>query len=385
MDLPPPQLVAHFQKMFGGGESVSQAPGRVNIIGEHTDYNDGFVLPAATNFRCWIAFSPRRDRKVLLYSQNTRDSASADLEQLRPSHVWSDYPLGVAAELEHYGCRVCGANLYIHSQVPLGAGLSSSAAIEVATAYALLHAGNCVMSSPQIAQLCQRAENNFVGVRCGIMDQFTSSMGQAGNALLLDCRSLEYQPVPIPPQIALVICNTMVKHELGGGEYNSRRRECENGVRILAAVLPGIRALRDASISSLEKHRNLLPTIVYRRCRHVISENERVHKMANALRDVDTESMTALMAESHASLRDDFEVSCEELDVLVDLARRQRDVFGARMMGGGFGGCTINLVDASAIADFKNNVSAGYFAATGQKPEIYICSPSEGAGVVSRC
>jgi galactokinase len=240
------------------------------------------------------------------------------------------------------------------------------------------------MSSREVAQLCQRAENNFVGAQCGIMDQFTSCMGQAGRALLLDCRSLEYESVPIPAQIALVICNTMVKHELSGGEYNSRRRECDEGVQLLAAKLPEIRALRDVSISALNKYRDVLPPVVYRRCRHVISENERVHRMVTALRIVDTDSMTALMAESHASLRDDFQVSCLELDIMVEIASRQRGVFGARMMGGGFGGCTINLVDVDGVAEFKNNMSSGYFEATGQKPEIYVCRPSDGAGVVSR-
>jgi galactokinase len=284
--------------------------------------------------------------------------------------------------LEQAGYRLRGANVYLLGEVPLGAGLSSSAAIEVAVGYGLLDTSGHSVERTRLALLCQQAENDFVGARCGIMDQFTSCYGRAGCALLLDCRSLKFELVSLPPGVQLVICNTMVKHKNAASEYNARRTECEEGVRSLAAVLPGIRALRDVTPHQLEEHREILNDTIYRRCRHVITENDRVSKFASALQSSELHSLGDLMAESQRSLRDDYEVSCPELDLLVQLAVHQEGVYAARMTGGGFGGCTVNLVDAAHADSFQQRVSEGYYSATGRRPDIYVCEPSEGAEAI---
>ena len=375
-------LQAEFTAMFGGAAAVYRAPGRVNLIGEHTDYNEGFVLPAAIDLACWAAASRRGDDRLVLYSSNFGESVECDLgdQGLSPSGKWSDYPLGVARELQRSGYRLRGANLYVRGEVPLGAGLSSSAAIEVCVGYALLHLSGHAIDRARLALLCQRAENEFVGTRCGIMDQFIACHGQAGHAVLLDCRSLDHRAVRIPDPMQLVICNTMVKHALATGEYNTRRAQCEEGVRLLAQALPHVRALRDVTEAELEQHRGRLPETIYKRCRHVVTENERVHKLASALQSGEAHAAGELMAESHRSLRDDYEVSCAELDLMVDLAARQKGVFGARMTGGGFGGCTVNLVHAAESLEFRRNVASAYRSATGLDPDIYVCKPSQGAG-----
>ena len=375
------QLLDKFKARFGASAVVYRAPGRVNLIGEHTDYNEGFVLPAAIGFSCWVAIASRRDRKLVIYSEIFGESIEADLDRLNEAGKgkWSDYPLGVAFELAEAGNPLTGANLYIAGDVPLGSGLSSSAALEVSTGYALLSEGHHPVDLKQLAVLCQRAENEFVGARSGIMDQFVSCFGRAGHAILLDCRSLEFRALPLPPKVHLAICNTMVKHELAASEYNTRRAECEAAVRRLAGALPGIRSLRDVTLQQLEPQRVRLTETLYRRCRHVITENERVCKAASAFEDGDVASLGPLMAESHRSLRDDYEVSCRELDTMVEIAAKQPGVYGARMTGGGFGGCTINLVDAAKSGEFQRRVAAEYAAATGIRPEIYICEASQGA------
>ena len=378
------ELLASFKSRFAAAASVYRAPGRVNLIGEHTDYNDGFVLPAAIGFSCWVAIAPRDDRKLILYSENFDETREADLDALGPrgSHHWSDYPLGVAWAAQDAGYRLRGANLHIAGDVPLGAGLSSSAAIEVSTSFALLSASDHKIDRTKLALLAQRAENEYVGMRCGIMDQFVSCQGRAGHALMLDCRSLEYQLVKIPAPVRLVICNTMVKHRLQAGEYNVRRKECEEAVRKLSAALPTIRSLRDVCMEQLAQHKNLLTEVLYRRCRHIISENERVHQVAELFQQGKTAGLREVMAAGHESLRDDYEVSCRELDTMVEIAGRQQGVYGARMTGGGFGGCTINFVDAEHAVAFQRNVSAEYEAATGLRPDIYICEASQGAELV---
>jgi galactokinase len=375
------QLLQNFRARFGTSARVFRAPGRVNLIGEHTDYNEGFVLPAAIGFSCWVAIAPRKDRKLVFHSEIFEESVEAGLDRLN-AHAegkWHDYPLGIASTLERAGKRLRGANLSISGDVPLGAGLSSSAAIEVATAYALLAGSNYSIDLKELALLCQRAENEFVGARSGIMDQYVSCFGRAGHALLLDCRSLESRALPLPASLQLVICNTMVKHQIGTGEYNTRRAECEEAVRRLAVALPKVRSLRDVNLRQLEQHRERLTDILLRRCRHVISENDRVSKFASALEQGDIASLGALMAESHRSLRHDYEVSCRELDLMVEIASRQSGVRGARMTGGGFGGSTINLVEATKSSEFQRHVSAEYAATTGIQPDIYICEASQGA------
>ncbi len=377
-------LVEKFKKRFGTLGTVYRAPGRVNLIGEHTDYNEGFVLPAAIGFSCWVAIAPREDRKLVVYSENFGESVEVDLDKL-PAHGsggWSDYPVGVAWAEVQAGNHPRGANLYISGEVPLGSGLSSSAAIEVSVGYAILDIAKQAIDRTKLALLCQRAENEFVGARCGIMDQFVSCHGQAGHALLLDCRSLDFELVKLPPNVHLVICNTMVKHELGASEYNGRRAECEEAVRVLSEVLPGIRALRDVSAAQLEQHRKQLSETIYKRVRHVVTEIERTRKAATALQKGEIGKLGQLMADSHRSLRDDFEVSCRELDVMVEIASKQPGILGARMTGGGFGGCTINLVDANESTEFRKHVAEGYASSTGLPPDIYICEASQGAEAI---
>jgi len=378
-------LQAKFKAMFGTDATVYRAPGRVNLIGEHTDYNDGFVMPAAIGFSCWVAIAPRDDHNLVIHSESFADSVEVSLKHPMPaqSGKWCDYPLGVAWVLQEAGHNLRGANLLIHGEVPLGAGLSSSASLEISTGLALLGNSGYQLDRTRLALLCQRAENEFVGARCGIMDQFISCHGQAGHGLMLDCRSLDYQLIPIPSGVSLVICNTMVRHEHGSGEYNARRAECEEGVCVLAEVLPGVRALRDVSLAQLEQNRDRLRDIVYKRCRHVITENDRVRAAALALQNGEIQALSKLMADSHRSLRDDYQVSCAELDLMVNLAFKQKGVYGARMTGGGFGGCTINLVRAENTAEFQRGVAKGYHSATKQHPDIYVCEASQGAEMIA--
>jgi galactokinase len=377
----PLQLLDEFKVRFGTAASIYRAPGRVNLIGEHTDYNDGFVLPAAIDFYCWAAVAPRRDRSLVIHSENFNETVEAGLDSLSPLEKkhWANYPLGVAWALAQAGKRLTGANLYISGEVPLGAGLSSSAAVEVAIGFALLDQSGLAVDRAELARLCQKAENEFVGAHVGIMDQFVSCFGRASHALLLDCRSLQYEFVKLPPDLQLVICNTMVRHELASGEYNARRAECEEGVRILRIVLPEIRALRDVTLTQLEKHVRILPAKVFARCRHVITENARVKSAVEAFHSGDTKALGPLLQDSHRSLRDDYEVSCRELDLMVEIAMAQPGLIGARMTGGGFGGCTINLVESAAVSEFRRNVAAEYSSKTGLTPEIYVSPASEGA------
>jgi galactokinase len=373
-----------FKGLYGTDASVCRAPGRVNLIGEHTDYNYGFVMPAAVDLYTWIAFSPRDDRKISIRSENFSESIEFDLNEPSPqkrSH-WSDYPRGVAVVLEQAGYTLRGVNLFVRGDVPLGSGLSSSAAIEVATAYALLLNSGSSIDRLQVAKLCQRAENEFVGMQCGLMDQFISCFGQADRALMLDCRSLDYTLLPLPADIKLVICNTMVSHELATSEYNARRTECEEGVKLLAKSLPNVSSLRDVTTDDLARFGPSLPEKILKRCRHVVTENARVVEASSALEFGNLALFGQLMHESHCSLRDDFEVSCPELDLMVELANQVEGVCGARMTGGGFGGCTINLVLKNRVAEMTDRVRRGYQETTGGAPDIYVCSPAQGAELV---
>jgi galactokinase len=380
------ELAETFRSLYGGTPRVYRAPGRVNLIGEHTDYNEGLVMPVAIDFSTWVAGAPRSDRRLRVRSENFSETVELDLDQphARGDRHWSDYPFGVAIKLEQAGHKLRGANLLVRGEVPLGSGLSSSAAIEVATGFALLELARDGAEAPidrlELAQLCQRAEVEFVGMRCGLMDQFISCFGQTGHALMLDCRTLEYQQLPLPASMKLVVCNTMINHELAAGEYNARRAECEEAVRLLARDLPEIRSLRDVSIADLERAADGLPAVIRKRSRHVISENTRVVEAAAALQRANLLTFGRLMRESHRSLRDDFEVSCKELDSLVEIAGQADGVFGARMTGGGFGGCTINLVASESVESFTHFVAEEYEKAIGLDPQIYVCSAAQGAG-----
>jgi galactokinase len=374
-------LLALFQDLFGTDALLFRAPGRVNLIGEHTDYNDGFVMPMAIGFYTWVAAAKRADRILEAYSEHFDEKITLSLDALSgpPRKHWSDFVRGVASALQDAGHTLSGANLVIHGEVPLGAGLSSSASLEVSLALALASLAGIAVPRLELVKLCQGAEHKYVGTRCGIMDQFVAGFGAAGHALMLDCRSLEYQLLPIPQALRLVVCNSMVRHELASGEYNRRRGDCETGVSLLQPALPSVRALRDVTTADLEKYKHLLPGTVYRRCRHVITENQRVLAAAKCLQTRDADRFGLLMYRSHASLRDDYEVSCKELDLLVDLASSRRGVYGARMMGGGFGGCTVNLIRSDCATAFQTEIAQMYAEKTGTTPEIYICEPAQGA------
>ncbi len=353
-----------------------RAPGRVNLIGEHTDYNGGFVFPAALDLFCDVRAEPALDGRLAARSCNLGEERSWSVEELPAAQSrgdWGDYVAGVAIELMRLGVKPPPAQLEINSSVPIGSGLSSSAALEVSVGAALAALAGAQVSLKELALACQRAENDFVGMKCGIMDQFVSAFGEAGHAILIDCRSLEHQVVPVPAGLQLLVVNSMVHHELASSEYNTRRRECEQAVEILG------KPLRDISVGEWPATAPKLPETLRRRVRHVVHENARVLGFVEACRRKDPQQMGRLMAESHLSMRDDYQISCEEIDYLVETASRQEGVAGARMTGGGFGGCTVNLVRSDAVASFREAVVAAYQERFGITPEVYACQTADGA------
>ena len=378
------EIIPRFENLFHQTPRIFRAPGRVNLIGEHTDYNDGFVMPAAVGFSTYVAIAKRPDRKLLIYSQEFPEHVEIDLDHLPDTRTrkWYDYALGVARILQQRGHILPAVNVLVHGKVPIGAGLSSSAALEVAFARAITSVGEIVIPLPEIAQLCRQAENEFVGARVGIMDPFVSCMAKEGQALLLDCRSLDFQFVPIPPGIRLVVCNTMVKHDLATGAYNTRREECEQATRYFAGKNPEVHALRDVSFEMLERYANDLPPLIRKRCTHVIRENQRTIDLSRALADADWTRVAQLMGESHQSLRDLYEVSCRELDIMVNAAEGLPGFLGGRMTGGGFGGCTINLVRENEADQFAAEVADLYRTATGIVPQIYLCDAGDGSSEI---
>lgn len=379
-------LAANFLSLFKSQPRIFHAPGRVNLIGEHTDYNEGFVLPCAIGFQTWIAIAPRDDHKLVIQSENFPGKFEFDVRSLPEKRLgnWCDYILGVASSLQKARQPIEGASLLVKGEVPIGSGLSSSASVEVASALAFLRVNNRSLPMPEIARLCREAENNFVGARVGIMDQFVSCLGQTGHALLLDCRSLEYKMIPFPEGERLMICNTMVKHALAGGEYNTRREECDEAVRLLSRHYSGIHALRDVSMEQLQERSNDLPRTIYQRALHIVSENQRVEDTAKALSRGDIDEVGRLMCDSHRSLRDLFQVSSVELDLMVEAAEGLPGYRGGRMTGGGFGGCTVNLVDAADADSFAQQIAARYQQKTGIRPDVYICFPADGAAALQQ-
>ena len=378
----PADLNKVFQQRYGRTPRIFYAPGRVNLIGEHTDYNGGFVLPMAIDRGTAVAIAVRDDRMLCVRSLDLEETVLLDLDALGAgrSGRWTDYVEGVAAAITGRGIRLSGADVAVKSDVSIGGGLSSSAALEIALGTALLSVSGASLDRRSLAAAGQRAEHVHVGIQCGIMDQFTSVFGQKAHAILLDCRSLEAEAIPLRlPGCSIVICDSRVRHSLASSEYNRRRCDCESGVSLLSRALPGIRSLRDVTMGDFEAHRDLLPPVVLRRCRHVISENARTLRAAEALSRGDADGMGRLMCESHESLRNDYEVSCHELDVLVDRALAQPGVLGARMTGGGFGGCTVNLVADVGIEAFRENVSREYLRQTQIQPEIFVAQASDGA------
>lgn len=368
------------RERFGCEPRIFAAPGRVNLIGEHTDYADGFVMPAAIDFATFAAISPRKDGLVMIHSENYQEQVKYRLDELpaRGSGQWSDYPLGVLWALRKERIELPGLSLTLNGDVPVGAGLSSSAAVEVAAMVAVLKLAGAKVPLPSVAQLCQRAENEYVGASTGIMDQFIACCGAKNNALLLDCRSLQYRLAPIPEDVSLVISNTMVKHSHAGGEYNTRRAEVEEGTAILRRHRPEIKKLRDATMEDLAKWGSEMPEGVLKRTRHVITEDIRTVAAAEALESGNMPKLGRLLYEAHESYRDDFEGSCPEADVLVELASKQAGCIGARLTGGGFGGCTVNLVKTAQAREFSENLRSGYKKATGIDADIYLCHASDG-------
>jgi galactokinase len=366
---------------FQAEPAIFVAPGRVNLIGEHTDYAEGFVMPVAIDFATLAGISPRTDGKIVIYSENYTEEKTFDAAALpaQAAKHWSDYPIGVVVLLTGEGYKIPGFSLSLWGDVPLGSGLSSSAALEVVTMLAITTLIGVSIPGPKLARLCQRVENEFVGANCGIMDQFISANGKENHALLLDCRDLSFKLAPIPAHIALVIANTMVKHSIAGGDYPTRRRESEAACAIIASHRPGVPFLRDATLDDLEKWGSEMEPKSLLRARHVISEDLRTVAAEKALEKGDLKEVGRLMAEAHRSYSKDFEGSCVEADLMVDLAQDLPGLIGARLTGGGFGGCTINLVEQSQAKAFAAELGKRYAAKTGITPEIHICHASGGA------
>ena len=377
------RIAATYQQKFGQApELLVSAPGRVNLIGEHTDYNDGFVLPVAIDKKIIIGGSRRADDVVRLYSLNFGEFQEFSISSLVKQNTWSDYVKGVVSELLQDGHHLRGFNAVLEGNVPRASGLSSSAAIEVASAFFMAQMFQLSMSGEEMAKLCQRAENRFVGVNCGIMDQFISRLGKLGHALLIDCRDLRYQLVPFEVEgCSIVMCNSNVKRQLVDSAYNERRSQCEEGVRLLKAKLPAIAALRDVTSAQLHAHAALLPPLTFQRCRHVVTENERVTQAVEALNANNIVRFGELLNQSHESLRDDYQVSCKELDMLVELARSVNGTIGSRMTGAGFGGCTVSLVKDSAVETFRQVIVEKYKERTGITADVYISKAEDGARV----
>jgi galactokinase len=377
------ELVAAFIRRFSALPRLFSAPGRVNLIGEHTDYNDGFVLPMAVESRTYVAARARDDGRVHVYSETFADAFEFDLDsRIRPGRRgWGDYVEGTARTLSARGFSLRGADLLITSSVPPGAGLSASAALEVAVGFALLRLSG--VSDPgrlTLALAAQAAEHEYVGTLCGIMDQYICALAEPESALLIDCRSLESRTVPLAlGERRIVICDTRVRHELASSEYNVRRAECERGAALLASLAPGIRSLRDVSGMLLAEHSPALSEVTLKRCRHVVSENTRTLTAAQALENGDFLRFGALMSASHASLRDDYEVSCAELDFAVESALSVPGVYGSRMTGGGFGGCTVTLVDESSIPSLIDRIGEGFRREYGT--EVTLFATTAGGGV----
>ncbi|MFO8015134.1 MAG: galactokinase [Phycisphaerae bacterium] len=392
-------LAARFKEVFGPPEGLRtvRAPGRVNLIGEHTDYNDGFVMPMALARAVRIALVPHETGVVRLWSEQFAERAEFAFGQTPGGDAphWLRYPMAVAAVLAEEGLTLRGFQGVVDGDVPVGAGLSSSAACEVAAALALLvaakpdiEAGPAVavaeahgLTGGRLARLCQAAEHR-VGVRCGIMDQFISVHGRAGHAVMLDCRDLSHRPVPLPAEAAaVVVIDSRVQRKLTAGAYNERRSQCEDGAARLKAFDPAVESLRDVSRDLFEAHAEALPETVRRRCRHVVTENARVRQSVEALEAGDLAGFGRLVSASHDSLRDDYEVSGPELDLLVTIAREVDGVFGSRLTGAGFGGCTVSLVRPDAVDDLRNAVLARYPAETGLEPRIWTSPAADGAAV----
>lgn len=364
-----------FLELFNDTPLVVRSPGRVNMIGEHTDYNDGFVLPASINKDIVLAISKSNNKTCNIYSYDLNENISFSIDKLeKTDKLWTYYLMGVVEQLQKLGLgdKLIGFNCVFGGNIPQGAGLSSSAALECALVFALDKLFELNIEKIDMVKISQKAENEFVGLQCGIMDQFISVFGRKNHVLKLDCRSLEYQYYPFNfNDVKIVLFDTQVKHSLASSEYNTRRKECEEGVNILKNYIPDINSLRDVTLDDIETHKNKLKSVVYKRCKYVIEENMRVENACKALENNDLKSFGQLMYQSHEGLKNEYEVSCYELDILVDLVKEEKDILGARMMGGGFGGCTINIIKNENIEDIISRVSENYKNLTGKDLEVY--------------
>ena len=379
------RAVSRFAERFPGEEPrVAVSPGRVNLIGEHTDYNDGFVLPMAIGRAAVVAFRPRADRVLRGHSVAYDETKELSLDALRApgGNDWLSYVAGVFWAFASEGLPLRGLDVVVDGDVPIGAGLSSSAALELATARALAAATGTAWDPVRMAKLGQKAENRYVGMNCGIMDQFASAVCREGHALLLDCRSLETRPVPVPAGAAVVVMDTGARRSLAGSAYNDRRAACERVVVEMAKSAPGVRALRDVTVEGLLEARLRLDATDFKRASHVVPENARPVETADALQAGDLARAGQLMNDSHASLRDLYEVSCEELDLVTEIARQQPSCFGARMTGAGFGGCAVALVKAADVAVFCDAVLTDYKARIDLPAALYPCRPEAGARIL---
>ncbi|MBZ0285626.1 MAG: galactokinase [Anaerolineae bacterium] len=374
------KVITEFTDRFGGEPTaIVRAPGRVNLIGEHTDYNDGFVLPMAIDRAAWIALRPRADGAVNVQSLDFEGETQFSLNDLKKgANHWGEYVKGIAWALREAGHTLTGWDGVIGGDVPGGAGLSSSAALEMAVARAFAVTSGFAWDAGTMAKLGQKVENQWIGVNSGIMDQMISAAGKAGYALLIDCRSLETQLVPLPPETVIVILDTATRRGLVGSAYNERREQCETAARFF-----GVKALRDLTIEQFEARASELDELPRKRARHVITENARVLQAADAMRNGDAAAMGKLMIASHTSMRDDFQISSDALNAMVESALREDSCYGARMTGGGFAGCAVALVKEVAAEVFAARVAASYTLATGLTPNVYVCQASEGAAVVS--
>ncbi len=388
-NLPPAARAADLRARLGGsGQAVLvRAPGRVNLIGEHTDYNEGFVLPAAIDREIWMALEPWDKPAVELTSAEFSETRSFAFDDLSPkvprTRSWIDYVAGTAWAMRESNLPLRGFRGVLNSTIPVGSGLSSSAALEMASTWALAVPGEPRRTPAKMAALAQRAENAYVGVNCGIMDQFASAAGREGHALLIDCRSNEFEATPMPAGLSIVVCETGSPHSLDATSYNARRSECERGARLIAEREPGVESLRDVDEAMLERNRSRLPELVARRCEHVVRENARVMATVAALRDGDYDALGRLFAASHDSLRDLFEVSSPELDAMVEIARGVPGVVASRMTGAGYGGCTVNLVRIGAEEAVRERVLAEYPKRTGLTGRVFVTTAVDGASPVS--
>jgi len=379
------ELKQEFIARYGKEPWMIAAPGRVNLIGEHTDYNEGFVLPGAVDKKIYIAIAPNGTDTVNVYAKQFSESHSFNIDVKEPSTGWVNYLLGVTFFIQRIGTKIKGVDVMVDGDIPVGAGMSSSAALCSAYGFALNELFNLGYTRMELAVIGQQTEHQFAGVKCGIMDQFASLHGKAGHIMKLDCRSLEYEYIPFEfPDYSIVLVNTMVSHSLAGTEYNIRRQQCEEGVAILKKHFPGIKSLRDVSYEQLAARWQEVPPVIFDRCSYVVNENQRLLAGCEALKQGDLNGFGIMMYATHKGLSKRYAVSCKELDFLVDQSRNYKEVVGSRMMGGGFGGCTINIIENSGVENFATGISKAYQEQFSTIPEIYRTRIEKGAEILSK-